>query len=114
MFFMYTHFICLFIYFCLVYTRNVVLAVGTKPTSCEANGNNYPLGRSFSFREECVHYDCDCKLDGSWECPSERARYVCAQYDEYRNISEYLVHNTIFFEITSKISDPRTAFIHYQ
>lgn len=68
------------------YTKHIVLPVGTEVSGCEANGNNYPLDRSFSFREECVHYDCDCKPDGSWECPSERARYICAQSGESQKI----------------------------
>lgn len=68
------------------YSKNVLLKIGTEVSSCEANGNNYPLDRSFSFREECVHYDCDCKHDGSWECPSERARYICTKPDNTQPI----------------------------
>ena len=55
----------------------MVVAVGTEIRHCTAEGNQYPVGRPFSFTEGCFRFNCECHTDGSWECPSERSEYVC-------------------------------------
>ena len=51
--------------------------VGDGIEMCTAKGNQYPLGKAFSFMDGCYEYHCDCMLNGSWECPAERARNRC-------------------------------------
>ena len=55
----------------------MVVSVGTNIRYCTADDNQYPVGRPFSFTENCFRFHCDCKYDGSWECPSERTEFIC-------------------------------------
>ena len=55
----------------------MIIIIGDNIRSCVAKGNEYSLGRPFSFMEGCVQYNCDCHTDGSWECPADRAKDTC-------------------------------------
>lgn len=45
--------------------------------ACVVSGHENPLGSSFSFRDGCFLYNCQCHSDGSWECPADRAEDLC-------------------------------------
>lgn len=57
--------------------RTMVVAVGTEITHCTAEGNQYPAGSPFSITESCFRFHCVCFVNGSWNCPSDRAEYIC-------------------------------------
>lgn len=45
---------------------------------CKLEGGEIYLGESdFRLQRGCIDYRCRCKCDGSWECPGERAKWVC-------------------------------------
>ena len=60
----------------------MVIIVSDNVRACVAKGNEYPLGRSFSFLDGCIKYNCDCHSDGSWECPAARAENNCEDEPE--------------------------------
>ena len=55
----------------------MTIIVSDNVRSCVARGVEYPLGRSFSFMDGCIRYNCECHSDGSWECPADRAEDTC-------------------------------------
>ena len=55
----------------------MTIIVSDNVRSCVARGNEYPLGRQFSFMDGCIRYNCECHSDGSWECPADRAEDTC-------------------------------------
>lgn len=44
---------------------------------CTADGKKYPLNQAFSFTVGCYRYNCECRKDGSWECPGHRVENTC-------------------------------------
>ena len=45
---------------------------------CKLDGGEIYLGESdFQLVKDCIHYNCRCNCDGSWNCPGERARRIC-------------------------------------
>ncbi|GAB1605392.1 hypothetical protein Ahia01_000821200, partial [Argonauta hians] len=46
---------------------------------CVVRGRTYPLGQPFSFTNGCFQYSCNCKRDGSFDCPIDRTRNICNQ-----------------------------------
>ena len=49
-----------------------------KCVNCQVADNEfYPGDSDFEMRKDCIHYQCRCHCDGSWECPGEKARDVC-------------------------------------
>ena len=45
---------------------------------CKLEEGEIYLGESdFQLVRNCIHYNCRCNCDGSWNCPGERARRVC-------------------------------------
>ena len=47
-------------------------------TQCVTNdGASHTPESNFVLREGCIHYQCRCNCDGSWNCPGEAARNVC-------------------------------------
>ncbi|GAB1605393.1 hypothetical protein Ahia01_000821300 [Argonauta hians] len=65
-------------------SRNIYIIVSEDPVSCMVKGNKYPLGRPFSFNDGCFQYQCECKTDGSWQCPAENSKYICDQTGHIR------------------------------
>ena len=63
-----------------VYSRGEVFSSSTKISHCNANGKTYPLGRPFFFNDGCFRYNCQCKTDGSWECPADLSLYICQKH----------------------------------
>ncbi|XP_029648016.2 uncharacterized protein LOC115222051 isoform X2 [Octopus sinensis] len=59
------------------YGRSVVVSSGTKVKFCVTQGVRHTLGQPFSFSYGCFQYRCDCLINGSWECPKERAQFTC-------------------------------------
>ena len=55
----------------------MTIIVSDNARACVARGNEYALGRPFSFMDGCIRYNCDCHFDGSWECPADRAEDTC-------------------------------------
>ena len=55
----------------------MTIIVSDNVRACVARGNEYTLGRPFSFTDGCIRYNCDCHSDGSWECPADRADDIC-------------------------------------
>ncbi|XP_064618367.1 uncharacterized protein LOC135482358 isoform X2 [Liolophura sinensis] len=47
--------------------------------TCEVDGRTIASGISFTYRRDCYQYGCDCKCDGSWDCPPSRVKYLCAE-----------------------------------
>ena len=89
----------------------MVVAVGTEIRHCIAEGNQYPVGRSFSFTEGCFRFNCECFSDGSWECPSERSEYICPVQPGQRIVrgmfvqiflSKYVYDNYLVVHCSSK------------
>lgn len=58
-------------------TRSFYVIIADDIRSCSANGNEYPLGRSFQFTDGCFRYGCQCHSDGSWECPADSVVDTC-------------------------------------
>lgn len=58
-------------------TRSFYVIIADNIRSCSANGNEYPLGRSFQFTDGCFRYGCQCHSDGSWECPADKIVDTC-------------------------------------
>ncbi|KAK3599719.1 hypothetical protein CHS0354_037192 [Potamilus streckersoni] len=44
---------------------------------CNAKGQIYKSNSPFKLREGCYEYNCFCKCDGGWNCPSEKTVDVC-------------------------------------
>ncbi|GFR76535.1 hypothetical protein ElyMa_000485900 [Elysia marginata] len=45
---------------------------------CQVDGNETFRGNTdFDLRKGCLHYQCRCNCDGSWNCPGEKVRNVC-------------------------------------
>ena len=81
----------------------MVVAVGTEIRHCIAEGNQYPVGRPFSFTEGCFRFNCECHSDGSWECPSERSEYVCPLQPGQRIVRGKIYAIYILIRIKSNI-----------
>eukprot|EP00106_Octopus_bimaculoides_P013363 XP_014780805.1 PREDICTED: uncharacterized protein LOC106876685 isoform X1 [Octopus bimaculoides] len=60
-----------------VSSRRFYVIHQTDVNNCFANNQGYPLGEPFSFVLDCFRYNCQCFLNGSWECPADRSEYVC-------------------------------------
>ena len=60
-------------------SQKMVVIVSDNVRECQVRGQKYRLGQPFSFNEGCFKYNCDCKRDGSWECPAARAEYTCQE-----------------------------------
>lgn len=58
-------------------SKSMTIIVSDHLRSCNAKGNDYPLGLPFSFMEGCIRYNCECHIDGSWECPADKADDTC-------------------------------------
>ncbi|KAK7108593.1 uncharacterized protein [Littorina saxatilis] len=43
------------------------------------DGDSHSPDSDFTLSEGCIHYQCRCNCDGSWNCPGEAARNVCRQ-----------------------------------
>ena len=44
---------------------------------CEVDGKTFRGDADFEFRRDCIHYQCKCNCDGSWNCPGSQTRNVC-------------------------------------
>ncbi|CAI9736709.1 ring 3-like [Octopus vulgaris] len=44
---------------------------------CDAKGKIVEGNTEFQHEENCYRYDCKCNCDGSWNCPSHNAEYIC-------------------------------------
>lgn len=57
------------------------ICLGEVPGGCRvcrvSKNETYRGGSSFQLRQGCHHYQCQCRCNGSWECPGETARDVC-------------------------------------
>ncbi|CAG2193873.1 unnamed protein product [Mytilus edulis] len=45
-------------------------------TECEVKGRKYRGNSRFSYDEGSFRYNCDCKCDGSWNCPASRTERI--------------------------------------
>ncbi|GFN85736.1 hypothetical protein PoB_001224200 [Plakobranchus ocellatus] len=46
--------------------------------SCVLSKNEFYKGESdFTLKQGCIAYQCRCNCNGTWQCPSEKARNVC-------------------------------------
>ncbi|KAK3097439.1 hypothetical protein FSP39_009661 [Pinctada imbricata] len=44
---------------------------------CVAGGQRRAPNTRFQYDEGCNRYSCECKCDGSWNCPAERTQNIC-------------------------------------
>ncbi|XP_059157445.1 balbiani ring protein 3-like [Physella acuta] len=65
---------------------------------CVADGRNYRPNSPFTFTRDCVEYSCNCFCNGSWECPSDRSRWVCHDRCHQCNVEGRQIENGTVFQ----------------
>ncbi|KAK7480212.1 hypothetical protein BaRGS_00028597 [Batillaria attramentaria] len=58
------------------------ICLGEVPGGCRvcrvSENETYRGDSEFQLRQGCIHYQCNCHCNGSWECPGASARDVCS------------------------------------
>ena len=75
-------------------SKKMVIIISDNVRSCVVRGNDYDLGRPFSFMNGCIKYNCDCHSDGSWVCPADRAEDTCQHGRERPTTTDRRPHPT--------------------
>ena len=81
-------------------SKKLTIVISDNLRSCNVKGREYPLGRHFSFMDGCIKYNCNCHLNGSWECSARQTSDTCRpDYDRESTIDE---NRTVYQSISER------------
>lgn len=58
-------------------TVAIVASNASSCRNCLVDGRLYRGNSNFRFDRDCLRYTCQCRCDGSWNCPSQYTQNIC-------------------------------------